>query len=84
MCVQFLMSRRLIHLKKRFDPPKMELMPRSTVAEEKLLAFCEQHALKDLARRVQAQIVKNQAAKDAREEAERAEQEDQLDGDGPW
>lgn len=62
---QFLMSRRLIRLKKLFDPPSMALMPRARFPEAKMAAFCEKHQLRDLHERVRTTIARAEAAKEA-------------------
>lgn len=67
--LQFLMSRRLIRLKKRFEPPQMTLMPRTKIPEDRVSAFCDKHGLRDLARRVKVQIAKAESTRSAREEA---------------
>ncbi len=59
------MSRRLIRLKKLFDPPSMALMPKALFPEAKMAAFCERHQLRDLYERVKATIAKAEAAKEA-------------------
>jgi hypothetical protein len=59
------MSRRLIRLKKLFDPPSMALMPKALFPEAKMAAFCEKHQLRDLYERVKVTIAKAEAAKEA-------------------
>lgn len=59
------MSRRLIRLKKLFDPPSMTLMPRAFFPEAKMAAFCERYGLKDLHARVRGTIARAEAAKEA-------------------
>lgn len=59
------MSRRLIRLKKLFDPPSMSLMPRAFFPEAKMAAFCERYGLKDLHARVRTTVARAEAAKEA-------------------
>lgn len=59
------MSRRLIRLKKLFDPPAMSLMPRAFFPEAKMAAFCERYGLRDLHQRVRTTIARAEAAKEA-------------------
>jgi hypothetical protein len=63
--MQFLTSRRLIRLKKLFDPPEMEQMPRVRFTGERIDGFCERYSLKDLSRRVAATIQRAESAKAA-------------------
>ncbi|GAB5033377.1 dna polymerase i [Nannochloropsis oceanica] len=62
---KFLMSRRLIRLKKLFEPPSMTLMPRARFSEAKMQAFCAKYGFKTLASRVTSTLAKAEAAKEA-------------------
>jgi DNA polymerase-1 len=62
---KFLMSRRLIRLKKLFEPPSMTLMPRARFSEGKLQDFCTRYGFKTLATRVKSTLARAEAAKEA-------------------
>ena len=59
------MSRRLIRLKKLFEPPKMTLMPKARFSQTKIDDFCGRYGLKDLSKRVKNTVAKVEAAKEA-------------------
>jgi len=62
---KFLLSRRLIRLKKLFEPPSMTLMPKARFSEGKLQEFCTRYGFKTLATRVKSTLARAEAAKEA-------------------
>jgi len=62
---KFLLSRRLIRLKKLFEPPSMTMMPKARFSEQRLTDFCTRFGFKTLALRVKSTLARVEAAKDA-------------------
>ena len=62
---KFLLSRRLIRLKKLFEPPSMTLMPKARISEAKVEEFCAKYGFKTLATRVKGTLRRAEAAKEA-------------------